>query len=163
MAKRVNENSQPTSRPAGRNLNPLVANVFPPAFAIKLQEAARQSVARQLLSYSVCTEPGIEPGASRLGRALYHVVLRAFPPLQILSKIKHRSTRADKFLPRLYSLDVVPGGIRPLQILSKIKHRSTRADKFLPRLYSLDVVPGGIRPAKSFLPRPGHVRIDVTG
>ena len=36
MATRFDENSRPASRPAGRNLNPLVANVFPPAFAIKI-------------------------------------------------------------------------------------------------------------------------------
>jgi hypothetical protein len=35
MATTIGENSQPALRPAGRNLNPLVANVFPPAFAIQ--------------------------------------------------------------------------------------------------------------------------------
>src|SRR6478609_8660257 len=79
---KVDENSQPALRLIGRNWNPLVANVFPSAFATKFRQAARQSVARQFLSYSVFTEPGNEPGASRLGRALYHVVLRAFSPLQ---------------------------------------------------------------------------------
>src|SRR5580765_1920291 len=82
MATRFDGNSQPALRPAGRNSNPLVANVFPPAFAIKFQEAARQSVARQLLSYSVCTEPGYEPGPSGFGPDALPVVLRAFPPLQ---------------------------------------------------------------------------------
>jgi hypothetical protein len=47
MATRVDENSQPAWRLIGRNLNPLVANVFPSAFAIRFQEAARQSGARQ--------------------------------------------------------------------------------------------------------------------
>jgi hypothetical protein len=34
MATRFDENSQPALRLVGRNSNPLVANVFPPAFAI---------------------------------------------------------------------------------------------------------------------------------
>ena len=38
MATRFDENSRPASRPAGRNSNPLVANVFPSAFAIKFKK-----------------------------------------------------------------------------------------------------------------------------
>src|SRR6185369_16082379 len=34
LATRVDENSHPASRPGGRGLNPLVADVFPSAFAI---------------------------------------------------------------------------------------------------------------------------------
>ena len=48
MATRVDENSQPALRLVGRNLNPLVANVFLSAFAIIFREAARQLGARQL-------------------------------------------------------------------------------------------------------------------
>jgi len=40
MATRFGENSQPALRPAGRNSNPLVANVFPPAFAIQIIQEA---------------------------------------------------------------------------------------------------------------------------
>jgi len=71
MATRVDENSQRTLRSIGRNLNPLVANVFPSAFAIKIKKQRDNWVQDSFLSYSVCTEPGYEPGASRLGRALY--------------------------------------------------------------------------------------------
>ena len=92
MAIRVDENSQPASRPAGRNLNPLVSNVFPPAFAKKIQEAARQLIARQLLSYSVCTEPGYEPGPSGYKPDALPVVLRAFPPLQKESATNNSET-----------------------------------------------------------------------
>ena len=116
MATRVDENSQPASRPAGRNLNPLVANVFPSAFAIKFQKAARQSGARQLLSYSVCTEPGYEPGPPGFHRALYHVVLRAFPPLQISQRSITVQNRPTSSCRDLTVLDVVPGGIRPAKL-----------------------------------------------
>ena len=53
------------------------------------------------------------------GPALYHVVLRAFPPLQILPKDQFRfQKQADKVLPRQNSFDVVSSGIRPAKIAS---------------------------------------------
>src|SRR3954447_5999002 len=70
------------------------------------------------LSYSVYTKPGYEPGASRLGRALYHVVLRAFSPLQISQRSITIQNRPTSFCRDFTVCDVVPGGIRPAKIIS---------------------------------------------
>jgi hypothetical protein len=99
----------------GRNLNPLVANVFPSAFAIKFKKQRDNQVQDSFLSYSVCTEPGYEPGPPGwAGRSTCSPA--GIPTASNLSKINHRSEQADKVLLRLYSLDVVPGGIQPAKL-----------------------------------------------
>jgi hypothetical protein len=59
MATKIGENSHPALQTGGRNSNPLVANVFPPAFAIQnFLQAARQTVARQFAELSRLRETG---------------------------------------------------------------------------------------------------------
>jgi len=91
MATRIDENSQRASRPIGRNLNPLVSNVFPSAFAKKFKKQ-RDNQLQDVAELFRSRGTGIRTRASRLGRALYHVVLRAFPPLQKESATNNSET-----------------------------------------------------------------------
>jgi len=114
MATRVDENSQRTFRPVGRGLNPLVANVFPPAFAIKSKKQ-RDNREQDVLSYSACAEPGIDPGPPGYEPGALSVVLQAFSLLQISQRANltlHFTTRTDKFFAETLQFDVVPSGIR---------------------------------------------------
>src|SRR5207244_2141489 len=90
------------------------------------------------LSYSVCTEPGYEPGPPGFWPGALPVVLRAFPPLQIFQ----RSTSAErgcvaatsrstfgrramlKLFPRVTYREVAAAGLR------HSRAPSTRTDKF---------------------------------
>ena len=104
MATRVDENSHPALRPGGRNSNPLVANVFPSAFTIQnFLQAARQTVARHVTELSRSRGTGKRTrDLLAVGQALYHVVLRAFAPLQNILKEQKIALpaykRTDKFV-----------------------------------------------------------------
>ena len=65
------------------------------AFANQNSQRRDNWVQDSFLSYPARAGPGVEARASRLGRALYHVVLRAFAPPSLKEQIFQ--TRADKF------------------------------------------------------------------
>jgi hypothetical protein len=116
MATRVDENSQPALRLIGRNLNPLVANVFPPAFAIKFKKQRDNQVQDSFTELFRLHGTGIRTRGLPAGPGALPCSPAGIPAASNLSKINHRSEQADKLLLRLYSLDVVPGGIQPAKL-----------------------------------------------
>jgi hypothetical protein len=182
MATTIGENSRPALRPAGRNSNPLVANVFPPAFAIQkscckrrdkllqdnFTELSRQGYWRDretnpgppgietdsLPGALPCSPAGIPAAAKETGDKTTWRDMAA----PMMRRPETGSFGRDRRWPVFYGANVCSlAGIRRFQIFSKINSfTDKRADKFLPRLYSLNVVPSGIRPAKNLF-RGGRV------
>jgi hypothetical protein len=104
MATRVDENSQPALRLIGRNLNPLVANVFPSAFAKKSKKQRDNRVQDSFSELFRLHETGIRTRGLPAGPGALPCSPAGILAASNLSKINHHSKQADKFLPRLYSL-----------------------------------------------------------
>jgi len=117
MATTISENSQPALRPAGRNSNPLVANVISPAFAIKFQRSGATIGSKTIIQPSRIAGPGFEPGPPGFRRALLPCSPAGFPAASNFLKDRFRfQSGPTSFLPRRHSFNVVPGGIRPAKI-----------------------------------------------
>ena len=171
MATTIGENTQPAVRPAGRRSNPLVANVFPPAFAIQNHAASgATNRCKTYFSHPALAEPGFEPGSPGFRRALLPCSpagIRAAAKetgdktagrdmaASSLGDLRQARMVATGGWPVFFGANVCSlAGIRRFQKLSQRSIRSPTSGptSCLPRLYSFNVVPSGIRPAKNSLP-----------